>query len=243
MKFRIQHGIAIGATTAVLAATTLALPANGAPSPSSLSANVQVAAGTKQAPAAHPQEAKNFYKAFWFATGPSVKKLSAQIENDSFRAYLAKGSQAADVKKIADTVANRLEKASPGYLADVHARMASGDVLVVEQTMKETSEKTLAIMNELYPTAQKQIETAEASPSAVALAALAVAVVVVWSGAVVVNYAGAVNVAGAVNAVGWFNAKTSVNVSSFSAQTTNNEAINRDSEERMTASIAIGLSR
>lgn len=226
-------------TSAVLAATTLTvLPAQAAPERQIATVSMKT---TKMTPEQKRMSDRDLFMAVWFATGPGVEQLKKEVKNESFRAYLDNGSQDAEVLAIANKVADELERKNPKYLNLVSKQLVSGDVFQVEKVMKSTSEDVINIMQRLYPANQKQIKTAEASPHAVALAVVAVVAVAVWSGAVVVNYAGAVNVAGAVNAVGWFNAKTKVNVKASLPVEPADAAVKQDNVEQITADITSGL--
>ncbi|WAH98851.1 hypothetical protein [Arthrobacter sp. MMS18-M83] len=139
-------------------------------------------------------------------------------------------------------MADRLEKSQPGYLAKLHKNLTSGDVYRVESSLATTSADVLQTVREKYSLEVASVSK-DGGASGNCLWVFAVAAVAVWSGAVVVNYAGIVNVAGAVNAVGWFNASVSVNVRSASsletvAATDEHRAVTEDTVAALTVALA-----
>ncbi|MHC6219831.1 hypothetical protein [Arthrobacter sp. MMS24-S77] len=187
--------------------------------------------------------ARSLFQAIWFATGDQVPKLSENVRSQSFRTYLNEhASQETDIRQMANDVAERLEKSQPGYLATLYKNLTSGDVYKVESSLAATSTDVLQTVREKYPVEVASVSN-DGGASGNCLWVFAVAAVAVWSGAVVVNYAGVVNVAGAVNAVGWFNASVPVNVRSSSsletvAATDEHRAVTEDTVAALTVAFA-----
>ncbi|SDT59575.1 antimicrobial peptide, SdpC family [Pseudarthrobacter equi] len=189
------------------------------------------------------KSARSLFEAIWFATGDRAADLRQKVQSETFRAYLDNGSQEADIRAMARQVADALEASKPGYLKKLEKELTSGDVYKVESALASTSQDVLRVVREKYP-AQVAMARADGGASGNCLWVFAVAAVAVWSGAVVVNYAGVVNVAGAVNAVGWFNASVSVNVSSPSSlETTATTADERASTENIVAALTKALAK
>ncbi|WP_345048496.1 hypothetical protein [Arthrobacter methylotrophus] len=143
---------------------------------------------------------------------------------------------------MANVVADTLEESQPGYLSTLHKNLTSGDAYQVESALAATSTDVLQTVREKYDFKGASVNK-DGGASGNCLWVVAVAAVAVWSGAVVVNYAGVVNVAGAVNAVGWFNASVSVNVSGASsiqtvAATDEHRAATEDTVAALTTALA-----
>lgn len=189
------------------------------------------------------KSARSLFEAIWFATGDRAADLRQRVQSETFRTYLDNGSQEADIRLMAGEVADALEGSKPGYLKKLEKELTSGDVYKVESALASTSQDVLKVVKARYP-AQVASARADGGASGNCVWVFAVAAVAVWSGAVVVNYAGVVNVAGAVNAVGWFNASVSVNVSSpASLETTASTDDERASTENIVAALTKALAK